>query len=429
MAAPQQKIKPSRSDDNVIPLTRSTDQLLPRGDPQFFVPRGTRATQAGECAACLPSRFEKMLPLLAVGASGVLFAIQALIMKQASLRGAGTFEVVSVRGAIQAVGASSLLRWKQMPMRHWLGVTGPQRRMILVRALSGFLATTLCFASYHHLSLGDATSLQFISPVFSVIFAWLLAGEGATPLELASIAGTIVGVALVARPAFLFGAGEQLSTTGVALAVGGAFATGVTVVLIRELAKQLHWAVVLLAQGLGQAVLAPLAVPLLHRTWVWPDALLGGLFALMGVTSLMAQFLFTYGLARERVGPANAMLALQLVAAFIFQHWLTPTEPVEPLSLVGAALIAGSVLVVVVRRSRAPASKHAAEIEVEMQPASGAPSAELAVAEDDDNASDEEGFDLPLPSIERAASSSSLENGAASSKCVASRAPAATSGA
>ena len=32
-------------------------------------------------------------------------------------------------------------------------------------------------------------------------------------------------------------------------------------------------------------------------------------------------------------------LALQLVAAFVFQHLLTPTEPVQPLSVWGSALI------------------------------------------------------------------------------------------
>lgn len=362
MALVWKGVKPSRSDDSLVPASRSTDQLLASDrqafapDAQFFMPRGAKPLEqrVGVAASPVPrSMPDKILPLAAVGGAGVLFAIQALIMKQASTLGAGTFEVVAVRGAIQASAVIIILTWNgHVPLRHWCGVTWPQRRIIFVRALVGFASTTLSFASYHYLPIGDATSIQFISPIFSIIVSWLLLNEGVTGLECASIFGTMIGVTLVSRPPFLFGHGHQLSTLGVWLSVLGALATGVVVVLIRKLAKQLHPGVVLLSQGLGQALLAPLAIPLLGRHWVAPNAELWMYMWLMGLTSLAAQLLFTFGLARERVGPANAMLSLQLLAAFVFQVIFTPNEPVHPLSIVGSLVIASSVLVVVLQSSR-----------------------------------------------------------------------------
>ena len=381
LCASAKMIKPSRSDDNIIPLSRSTDQLLPQSG-QFFMPRGERQTdtpytETNKVASCwdailgarIRRKVARMLPLVAVGSAGVLFALQALVMKAASTFGAGTFEVVAVRGSVQASAAMGILLCNGIQPDHWFGVTGPQRRLMAIRALVGFGSTTLSFASYHYLPIGDATSIQFISPVFSVLVAWFLMGEGATRLEIGSIAASLVGVVLVSRPAAIFGSDEPPSSLGVTLALSGAFATGVVVVLIRKLAKQLHWAVVLLSQGLGQAVLAPLAVPLLHRHWVRPSAHLWGLFVFMGLISFLAQFLFTYGLARERVGPANAMLSVQLIAAFLFQIAYTPHEPVHPLSVAGTCVIACSVIAVVLQRSRtSPTAAQPANGERELQP-------------------------------------------------------------
>ena len=66
------------------------------------------------------------------------------------------------------------------------------------------------------MNLGDATTLFFTSPVFTAIFSWLFVGERISPLSALASVVSVVGVVLVARPAFLFDPSQALSAAELA---------------------------------------------------------------------------------------------------------------------------------------------------------------------------------------------------------------------
>lgn len=101
-----------------------------------------------------------------------------------------------------------------------------------------------------------------------------------------------------------------------------------------------------------QAVLASCAMPLLGRAWHLPDSVALPVMIFGGSAAFLAQMLLTVGLSMERVGPASAMRSVNVLAAFVLQRVVTPNEPVQPLSVLGALIISGSVVAILLGRVR-----------------------------------------------------------------------------
>lgn len=182
-------------------------------------------------------------PLLLVGLSGVLFAVQTACLKIALARGIGALEFVAVRGMTQFILTALsflLLRARgthPLPMRHWLGVSSSQRLWLCLRACLGFCGIGLAMLSLERLPMGDASALSFVSPIVSTTVAWLTMGEKCpASTEMGALLGTLVGIVLVARPSALFGEDANGGTDplGVLLALSSAIAAGLAIVLIRK---------------------------------------------------------------------------------------------------------------------------------------------------------------------------------------------------
>ena len=314
-----------------------------------------------------PGRAERsrtLKALMYVGFSGVLFALQAACIKLApQYEGGGTFEMVFARGLCQmsGVAVSNAWLWSRgehpLPVRHWLGVNLYQAKWLLARAIVGFGGIGFGFASVQRLPLGDQSALNFTSPCVAVLIAWLTLGERAGRVELLGLGGALAGALLVARPPMLFGAADggvlaPLDQLGVALALLGSVSAGSVVVIIRKLAQKLHWSVVLLWQALGQTLIAPLVAVAVGERFHAPGAPLLWLMAAGGGFAFFAQVLLTKGLAAEKVGPASAMRSTTVLCSFVLQAALTPSEPVQPLSVVGALVITGAIVLILLNKTR-----------------------------------------------------------------------------
>ena len=314
-----------------------------------------------------PGRVERrrtLQALMYVGLSGVLFALQASCIKLApQYEGGGTFEMVFARGICQmlGVGVTNAWLWSRgehpLPVRHWLGVTLYQAKWLLARAVVGFGGIGFGFASVQRLPLGDQSALNFTSPCVAVLVAWLTLGERAGRIELIGLGGALVGAVLVARPPMLFGAADggvlaPLDQLGVSLALLGSLSAGSVVVIIRKLAQKLHWSVVLLWQALGQMLIAPLVAVAVGERFHAPGGALLWLMVVGGGFAFFAQVLLTKGLAAEKVGPASAMRSTTVLSSFVLQAVLTPSEPVQPLSVVGALIITAAIVLILLNKAR-----------------------------------------------------------------------------
>lgn len=216
-----------------------------------------------------------------------------------------------------------------------LSLFGVNRPMLLFRACAGLVGLCCFFYALTALPIADATLIQFSSPVWTAAIAAVALGEGMRRGEISGVLISLVGVALVARPGFLFGASEPLPPAAVAAAVVGAFAAGAAYVAVRKLRETDAPIVVVWA---FPAVAFPLVLPFALRAWVWPSPAEWALMLGIGITTQAAQVLMTKALHLARAGVVMAVAYVQIVLGFAWGVVLFG-EGFERSSVLGALLV------------------------------------------------------------------------------------------
>ncbi|KAF7986785.1 hypothetical protein HWV62_20396 [Athelia sp. TMB] len=265
-------------------------------------------------------------------------------------------------------------------------ILGPPgvRLLLLTRGFVGFFGLFGIYYSLQYLSLSDATVLTFLAPMATGVTGALLLGEVFTLKEALAGLCSLVGVVLIARPTFIFGAAavdggtgdehgtpaERLGAVGVAL-IGVLGATGAYTTL-RAIGKRAHplhslvgfstWCVIVSCIGCappppspphaltGDRRLAATRTPLVlpHR-WDFV-AMLG----MMGVLGFVSQTLLTMGLQRETAGRGTLAVYIQIVFAAILERIFFSAVP-SALSVVGSLVILASALYVALTKASSAA--------------------------------------------------------------------------
>lgn len=81
--------------------------------------------------------------------------------------------------------------------RRGLPVLGFNRKWLVIRGVSGMIALTIFFYSIHYLPLAIASTIQYLAPIFTVVFAMFLLGERVKKLQWFFILLAFMGVGLI----------------------------------------------------------------------------------------------------------------------------------------------------------------------------------------------------------------------------------------
>lgn len=267
--------------------------------------------------------------------SAFAFSVMSVLVKLAAER-LPTQEIVFVRSLVSLAISLALLR------NAGVAPGGRRRGLLLLRGLWGYAALSCVFYAVAHLPLAEATMIQYLHPTLTALLAAALLGERGDRALAVSLALGTAGVALVVRPAFLFGgASAPLDPWAVAAALGGAALTAVAYVGVRELSRTEHPLVIVLWFPL---VAAPASLPGTLALGVWPRGREWLLLAGVGVFAQLGQVWLTRGLALERAGRATATSYLQIAFAAAW-GWLVFAEVPGQWTAAGALAIGAGVWV------------------------------------------------------------------------------------
>lgn len=282
-------------------------------------------------------------------ASAFYFSVMSLLVKLAGVR-LPSQEIVLARGVVTLVISYWLLR------RGRIALWGTNKRLLLTRGLFGFAALSCFYYSLTTLPIAEATVLQYTNPIFTAFAAAWFLRERLTAGVLASAAVGLVGVTLVARPGFLFGAAAaDLNIVAVAIALVGAILSAGAYTAVRKLSQTEHPLVIVFYFPL---VAVPATIPTMAPVAVWPRGADWLLLLGVGVTTQIAQIYLTKGLARESAGRAMTIGYSQVLFAGLWGTLLFSERP-DLLSLVGALLLLGGTVAAAVRPSRTTANRAA----------------------------------------------------------------------
>jgi len=183
------------------------------------------------------------------------------------------FQAVFFRTIVSSLLLGLIILRKRLPY------LGNNRRALLLRSLSGFLAMTCVFYALAHIPLADAAVLHQTAPLFVALFGFVLLKEQVRLALLGWVGLALLGVVLVLQPR-----GAMITIYGLVAVLGGAFA-GLAYVFVRRLHQsESSWIIAFHFAS----VTSLLALPLMIWDFVLPTplqwwALLGaGLFGTGG---------------------------------------------------------------------------------------------------------------------------------------------------
>jgi drug/metabolite transporter (DMT)-like permease len=221
-------------------------------------------------------------------------------------------------------------------------------RYHLLRCLFGVSAMYCYFYALSQIKLAEAVMLNFTSPLFIPLIAWLWLREALTRrMMLAALVG-FAGVALIKRPGF-----ETVSTGAMVALLSAVFASA-ALVSVRKLSATEPVTRIVFYFTVGTTVLTALPLP-----WCWSMPAARQWLPLMttGVCATIAQFLLSKGYSLAPAGVAATFQYITVPAAALL-GWLVWGERLDWFAAGGGVLVvaAGIVASLPARLRGAPAA-------------------------------------------------------------------------
>ena len=162
--------------------------------------------------------------------------------------------------------------------------TGNNKQLLYLRGIFGVTALSLFFYTLQRLPLATAITLQYLSPIFTALFAVLFLGESVRRIQWLFFAVAFAGIWV------LRGSAEGI-TWGIFFAgVGSAALAGAAYTVISKLKKREHPVVVVFYFPL---IAIPVMSIFLPGVWVTPQGIDWFFILLMGVSTQFGQVYLT----------------------------------------------------------------------------------------------------------------------------------------
>jgi drug/metabolite transporter (DMT)-like permease len=134
-----------------------------------------------------------------------------------------THELVFFRSLISLTLTYSLLKYRGLP------ILGNNKKWLLIRGVFGVIALTSFFYTIKELPLAIAVTVQYLSPLFTVLIATQLLGERVRPIQWSFFLIALGGIATISfrnQPVNLL-TGQEISMFWLLVGIGSAICSGI----------------------------------------------------------------------------------------------------------------------------------------------------------------------------------------------------------
>lgn len=216
----------------------------------------------------------------------------------------------------------------------------------LARTTAGWSGITLAFTALIWIPLPDAQAINFLNPVFAMVFAIPILGERVGPWRWLAAGVSFTGALILLRPS-----AESFQPAAL-FALASAAITGFEVILIKRLSgRQAPLQILFTNNGLGFCIASVAA----FFIWTAPAPAEWALMAALGVTMICAQACFIQSMRRAEASFVISVSLSSLPFATLMDYLAFNAVP-DRISLLGAAIILSGVLLLFFREMRAKAA-------------------------------------------------------------------------
>lgn len=261
-----------------------------------------------------------------MSASVVFFALANVLVKQ--LGHLPFYELVFFRSAISLVIVGAMLKSRGMSF------VGTHKRMLFFRGLMGTCALTLFFYSLQNMPLASATSLQYMSPIFTIIIAQVFFGEKVKSIQWLYFFSAFVGVMIVK------GFDPEITFFELVAILASAFFSGIAYNIIKQLKGKEDPLTIVFYFPL---VTTPVMIPFLLNHWVAPGIMDIGLLVLMAFLTVFAQVLMTKAYQSGAMSQISIFKYVGVLFAIVFGYFIFD-ESLSMMAMVGMGIIVGALV-------------------------------------------------------------------------------------
>lgn len=245
-------------------------------------------------------------------------------------------ELVLARSVVSFAISLFIIKRKKIP------VFGHNKKWLVIRGISGTIALTIFFYTMHYLPLAVATIVQYLAPIFTIIFAMILLKEKVRALQWPFIGLGFVGVLLLALGKSDYGSAEEgISLFWLGLGIISAVLSGVAYVSIMKLKAT--------DQPITIVMYFPMiAIPFMVLLCLWEFTFPRGIewffLLIIGIFTQLAQICLTRALHQGNASSIIPFQYLGAIYAFLLGYFIF-LEAFNPTLIIGMTLILTGVLV------------------------------------------------------------------------------------
>lgn len=266
--------------------------------------------------------------------SALGFALMAACVKTASHYHIPVLEIVAVRAAVSIV--LSYVDVKRKNISIW----GNDKPWLVARGTVGAITLMMVYYAITTLPLAEATILQYLHPVVTVVLALLFLKETVQRSTIACIVLSLLGLLVMIQPNLgLTNIGGESITHYAWLSLGagvlGAFGSAVAYVIVKKLTKTDDSSVIVFYFPL---VALPISLVLLGDNFVMPSLYVAGVLVLVGVFTQIGQVALTKALHSADASKATAYAYVQVIFSVAI-GWVYFNETPVITTLIGGSFI------------------------------------------------------------------------------------------
>lgn len=215
-----------------------------------------------------------------------------------------------------------------------VSIKGNNRPFLVYRGVAGTAALVLFFITLQEIPLASATTIQYLSPIFTAVIAVFFLKESVRVIQWVFYAAAFSGVLLIKN------FDPRVSLVYLLIGIVAAFGSGVAYNFVRRLRETDHPLVIILYfQIVGLVV----SIPALFFVWRTPVGAEWIYLGLVGVFSQLGQVFLTNAFSRERAASVAIIVYSGLIYAIAI-GWFVYDESHNVYTFLGMALVVAGVI-------------------------------------------------------------------------------------
>ena len=220
--------------------------------------------------------------------------------------------------------------------RKGLPLLGNNKKWLFIRGISGTIALTIFFQSIQNLPISIAATIQYLAPIFTMVFAIIILGERIQKLQWIFVALAFFGVTLITlNDYFASYNGIALNYFWVSMGIISASMSGIAYVAIVKL-KSTDSPISVV--GYFPLIAAPIMIVWCFFDFVMPSGIEWLILLVIGVFTQIAQVTLTMALQIEQSSKIIPFQYLGSVYALLVGY-LVLDEKLNTVVVIGVVLI------------------------------------------------------------------------------------------